>query len=406
MRISQSGSLGVYVHIPFCRSKCFYCDFVSYAGLESFFPAYVEALSKEASLYEDSLVETLYVGGGTPTVLGENLLCALLDEMRSIFRLTSECEITLEANPGTITQTGLAILRGRGVNRLSLGVQGMDDKALALLGRIHTVSDVVNAVEYARHAGFENLNLDLIFGFPRQTLAQFQRSLTKALDLSPEHLSLYALSLEEHTPLAKQIQSGELPGPDSDLAAEMYEFAEDRLASEGYIHYEISNWARAPEFVSRHNIRYWQRKPYIGLGVAAHSFMNGRRFENVHSPELYIQAWSGEYCVAQQAKSPRHNPAAIAAELVDKEAAMAEVMFLGLRTAEGVLFKAFAAEFGEDLSAVYGSAITDLVGSGLLEEDSTGVRLTRRGRLLGNQVFYRFLPPVTENGQAKTAPHP
>jgi oxygen-independent coproporphyrinogen-3 oxidase len=186
----------------------------------------------------------------------------------------------------------------------------------------------------------------------------------------------------------------------------MYEFAEDRLGSEGYIHYEISNWARAPEFVSRHNIRYWQRKPYIGLGVAAHSFMNGRRFENVHSPELYIQAWSGEYCVAQQAKSPRHNPAAIAAELVDKEAAMAEVMFLGLRTAEGVLFKAFAAEFGEDLSAVYGSAITDLVEGGLLEEDSTGVRLTRRGRLLGNQVFYRFLPPVTENGQAKTAPQP
>ncbi|HIC94723.1 MAG TPA: radical SAM family heme chaperone HemW, partial [Anaerolineae bacterium] len=235
-------AVSLYIHIPFCRAKCAYCDFNSYAGLEHLFAPYVRALAREIELARGWHLQarTIYLGGGTPTVLPLDLLGEILAACRRAFRVPEGAEVTVEANPGTVDGDYLAGLLGLGVNRLSLGVQSFDDGELRLLGRIHTAREAVEACHLAREAGFDNLNLDLLYGIPRQTLAGWRETLRRAFDLRPDHLSLYALTLEEHTPLARRIAEGEVPAPDDDLAAEMYVLAEEMLAEAGYVHYEIS----------------------------------------------------------------------------------------------------------------------------------------------------------------------
>lgn len=375
-------SLSVYIHIPFCHARCAYCDFSTYAGLESLLPEYVAALCQEigmvGSRWGGSTLATVYFGGGTPSLMTPEMVERILDALSLAFHILPSAEITLEANPGTVDIHKLRQLHRLGVNRLSLGAQSAHDDELRLLGRIHTWREAVTAAEAARQAGFENLNLDFIFGLPGQTLARWQETLEAALSIAPEHLSLYALTVEEGTPLWEQIELGLVPAPDDDLAAAMYEYAEERLAAAGYRHYEISNWAREGYFC-KHNLTYWHNEPWLGLGAGAHSWLEGKRWANLPHPEQYIRALGrGESPVAE-------------CEQIEPATEMGETMMLWLRLAEGADALRFQERFGVELEAVFGQALAMLRESGLLEWDGCVARLTPRGRLLGNQVFLQFV---------------
>lgn len=386
--------VAVYVHIPFCRARCAYCDFNTYAGLDDLIPAYVAAVCREIAAagrrWGRLAVPTVYFGGGTPSLLPLDLLANILHTSRITFHVLRDAEVTLEANPGTVTLAYLRRLRALGFNRLSLGAQSARADELRLLGRIHTWQDVVEAVAWAREAGFANLNLDLIFGLPKQSLAHWRETLEAALALAPEHLSLYSLTIEEGTSLAGRIAAGDLSAPDDDLAAEMYEEAESRLAEDGFEHYEISNWARLSQQVGesvsrrsslqcRHNLVYWHNEPWLGFGAGAHSWMEGRRWANVRHPREYIAALeAGRSPVAEVEESERRTE-------------MGETMMLGLRLTEGVSDVRFRARFGVGLEEVFGRELAELRDLGLLEWDGNVARLTARGRLLGNQVFARFV---------------
>jgi len=395
--------VALYVHVPFCQARCAYCDFNTYAGLERLIPAYVAALCREieeaGQQWGHLAVPTIYFGGGTPSLLPSELLSTLFDTLRLTFHVSDDAEITLEANPGTVSAERLNRLRTLGVNRLSLGVQAAHDDELHLLGRIHSWAQAVETVAVARAAGFDNLNLDFIYGLPGQALARWQETLEAALALGPEHLSLYCLGVEEGTPLEKRIAAGELPPPDDDLAAEMYTWAEERLAEAGYFHYEISNWARAdpegrhwwPEhmtsatseavspFVCRHNLTYWRNEPWLGLGAGAHSWLNGRRWANVRHPQDFVAA-------LEQGRTP-----VAESEPIDHRLEMGETMMLGLRLAEGVDNNRFHTRLGIALETAFGEELAQLRDLGLLDWDGHVARLTARGRLLGNQVFMRFV---------------
>jgi oxygen-independent coproporphyrinogen-3 oxidase len=407
--------VALYVHVPFCRARCTYCDFNTYAGLESLMPAYVAAVCREIKTMGEQwgrlTLPAVYFGGGTPSIMPLDLLAELLQVARFTFHVSDDAEISLEANPGTVNAKGLHGLQKLGINRLSLGVQSAHDDELGLLGRIHTWAQAVETVGVARISGFDNLNLDFIFGLPGQTLARWRETLEAALSLEPEHLSLYALSVEEGTPLERQIVGGQLQAPSEDLAADMYELAEETLAEAGFFHYEISNWARAnskpqspspkaqrwwpkpetgnlePEtrsaeispYVSRHNLTYWRNEPWLGVGAGAHSWLDRRRWANVRQPREYIAALE------------RDNAPVAEVEAIDRRLEMRETMMLGLRLAEGVDDARFRARFGVGLEAVFGEELIQLQGLGLLERDRHVARLTARGRVLGNQVFARFV---------------
>jgi len=380
--VLETDGFALYIHIPFCRSRCAYCDFNTTAGLDELMPAYVEAVCAEVGQVgkdASGQVGSVYVGGGTPSLLPIGLLEQLLHVSRRTFPVSPAAEVTLEANPGTVDEAYLRRLRALGVNRLSLGVQSAHDDELRLLGRIHSRAEALAAVRAARAAGFDNLSLDFLYGLPGQTLARWRETLSAALALQPEHLSLYALTVEDDTPLATQIAVGQLPPPDPDRAAEMYELAETTLAAAGFEHYEISNWAR-PGYACRHNLVYWRNEPWLGVGAGAASWWGGRRWSHVRHPTDYI------------ARVQAGLPAVEESEDIPPRLEMGETMMLGLRLAEGVSDARFRARFDQGLEATFGSELAALRDLGLLEWDGQVARLTARGRLLGNQVFQQFLP--------------
>ncbi len=395
-RTEMSECRSIYVHIPFCRSKCAYCDFNSYARQARLIPSYVDALLREAAFWAETGavggVDTLYVGGGTPSLLPGEAAERLLAGLRRLFTVAGDAEITFEANPESAAADHLRALRGIGVNRLSLGVQSFDDGELRLLGRIHDVATAETAFRAAREAGFESVNLDLIFGLPGQALSGWQQSLEKAVELSPEHLSLYALTLEEGTPLARRVAKGECAEPDDDEQAEMYAWSSGRLAVAGYEQYEISNWARSGHRC-RHNLTYWRCEPYLGLGAGAHSYLSEWRFANVKSPRRYVSAIErvGAYAVDSMG-GPAKLPQVESAERLDAATALADAIILGLRLNDGVSLAAVGRRFGVDVGERYRGEIAYLTDVGLLEAVDGRTRLTARGRLLGNEVFQRFLP--------------
>ena len=381
---------GIYIHIPFCRAKCFYCDFNSYAGMEETFEPYVEALTREMAAVAREVgpvrAKTVYIGGGTPTVLPIALMEQIITACQENFPWQANVEVTVEANPGTVNGLYLRELLSLGVSRLSLGAQSFHDDELALLGRIHRAEEITVAVEEARQAGFHNINLDLIYGLPGQALEKWHSNLKKAIALEPEHISLYALTLEDHTPLAKRIARGELPPLNDDAAADMYILAEEMLAQAGYCHYEISNWAK-PGFECQHNLRYWHNLSYLGFGAGAHSYWRNQRWYNFSHPIDYIRCLKGA-----SSSSGFPSPAAEGGESIGSDREVAETMMLGLRLVEeGVRFADFTARFGKPLDRIYGQEIRELTELGLLEVYSEGIRLTPRGRLLGNEVFEKFV---------------
>ncbi len=389
-------STSLYLHVPFCTHRCGYCDFNTYAGLEDLIPSYVDALIAEARYFAASAgerlpVHTIFFGGGTPSLMPVTKIEQILGALHESYALAADVEISLEANPGTLSLDYLRGLRQAGVNRLSLGVQSASPQELTVLERQHDFDDVIQSVKWARQAGFDNLNLDWIFGLPGQTLASWQRNIELAVGLNPEHLSLYALSIEHGTPFNNLSARGLLHLPDPDLAADMYEFADQRLADAGYVQYEISNWARpaadGQPLACRHNLQYWRNQPYVGLGAGAHGFVAGHRTANVLAPAAYIQRMKA----SKAGEFPR-TPATATAERVDAPREMGETMMMGLRLVrEGVSPAGFARRFGAALENVYGPQITQLKQRGLLENAANSLRLTEHGRLLGNQVFMEFV---------------
>lgn len=381
--------MALYLHIPFCQARCSYCDFNTYVGLDHLYQPYVSALIQEGRLLAQQYsqpVGSLFLGGGTPTVLPIELLRQVLTTCFEIFVIQDSAEITSEANPGTVSLDYLQALRGLGVNRLSLGAQSFDGGELAMLERIHDVQHVGLTFERARAAGFDNLNLDLIYGLPGQTLTSWMHTLECALGLAPEHVSLYCLTLEEGTPMRDRVLVGRLPAPDPDLAADMYESAAECLASKGYRQYEISNWS-LPGYECAHNLTYWRNRPYLGLGAGAHSWGVGLRWWNVRPVMAYIHRLMG----ARQ--TPWPSPAAEDGERISRLLEMGETLMLGLRLVyEGVAEADFHQRFGVSLEETYGDVIHELTGAGLLAWDQTRLCLSERGRLLGNQVFAKFLP--------------
>ncbi len=386
----------LYLHIPFCRQRCYYCDFNTYAGMEHWMPQYTAALCKEietvAGLAGERLpVHTLFFGGGTPSLLGIPLLEKILGSIADHFHLQPGLEASLEANPGTVSLDYLKSLRNLGINRLSLGMQSANPQELALLGRIHDTPEVIQAVKWARQAGFDNLNLDLIFGLPFQTKEMWQKSVELALLMKPEHLSLYSLTIEEGTLFHRWSQRGVIPLPDDDLAAELYEWAGERLERAGFHQYEISNWARNDReghlLACRHNLQYWRTLPYLGFGAGAHGFAGGVRTANVPGIPAYISL-----CEKGEIREFPAGPAVAQQNPIDTQTEMMETMMVGLRLVdEGISLSGFEDRFHRPLEEVFGKQITKLTGQGLLEKVDGRVRLTKRGRLLGNRVFIEFV---------------
>lgn len=376
---------GLYVHLPFCRQKCFYCDFPSYAGQEGRMAVYVEALLGELAREGAPLraawgpPRTVYLGGGTPTALPPALMERLLAGLREFLAAAPDAlEFTCECNPGTVDAAYLSLLRAGGVNRLSLGVQTFDDALLRRIGRIHTAAQARAAVRQARAAGFRNLSLDLMYGLPGQTLAGLEMSVQQALALAPQHISIYGLQVEEGTAFARAQAAGRLALPSDEESEAMYDYMTTALPVAGYARYEISNFAR-PGFESRHNLGYWQDVPYLGVGAAAHSYLDGQRYENPRGIEEYLAA------LRESGRARREE------EPLTRATSMEEFAFLALRTARGIDRARFAARFGCELASVYADAIARMLARGFLEEDAQGVRLTPLGMKYGNWVFEAFL---------------
>ncbi len=391
--MTASEGIGLYLHIPFCTAKCGYCDFNSYAGHEHMIPSYAEILLKEAALWHTAVgerqLETVFFGGGTPSLNPAAEMRRILDGLRATYRIMPDAEVSLEANPGSLDSDYLRALRDAGFNRLSIGVQSFDDEELVTLDRIHTAQDARDAVRAARDAGFANVNVDLIYGLPDQEMRAWQRTLEEAIALGPEHLSLYALTVEEGTPLARDIARGRTPAPDADAQAEQYEWTQDRLARAGYEHYEISNWAR-PGHRCAHNLLYWRNREYLGLGAGAHSHLDGVRFSTALLPNRYMELV--DESVAEQAGGRGAMRQVVAAEQITPALAIADALILGLRLVGGVALADFTARYGQSPRGVHGAVMDEFVGYGLLEETPSHLRLTRRGRLLSNELFKRLLP--------------
>jgi oxygen-independent coproporphyrinogen III oxidase len=371
---------GVYIHIPFCRSRCSYCDFATDVWrTDESVDLYVNALIREIETFENgSEADTIYFGGGTPSLLKPAQVERILKTVRTKFPVVSGSEITMEMNPATVTLETLEAYRGLGVNRASFGAQTFDDVELKRLGRKHTAADVRETIELLRRSGFENVSFDLIAGLPRQTTKDWERNLDEALKLLPEHLSLYLLEVHEGTPLAEQIRTKRQPQPDEDLAGEMYEIMIDRAAAAGYLQYEISNFSVFGR-ESRHNSKYWLCEPVYGFGVSAHSFDGRVRWSNQRDTNQYVG-------LLEKGESPIVDTTPLSAEQIAGEFA-----FLNLRLTKGLDPADFASRFGFDLLDKYASDLHRLSDWGLIDVGRNFLRLTRHGMVYSNEVFSVFV---------------
>ncbi len=390
---SISDSIGIYIHIPFCVKKCPYCDFTSFTTGAIPEDEYIRALIKEMKSRkgegQNNVVETIYFGGGTPSLLSPKGVAAILEAVSKNFKISTstEPEITLEINPGTVNLEKLKGYRGAGMNRLSIGVQSLNDGLLITLGRIHNRQEAIEAYESAREAGFDNIGIDLIHSIPGESLSDWKRELNEVVLLGPEHISAYSLTIEEGTPFHCQLQKGLLALPSEETQVDMLLTAGETLEKAGYEHYEVSNFS-LPGFRSRHNQIYWKGGEYLGLGVSAHSYISGQG-SGVSGQRTRTGNCSnlGEYFRLINEKGN----AAIEEEMVTKEKAMGEAVFLGLRMLEGVNLEVFKERFGVGIETAFPIAVNELIEKGLLEMTQGHLRLTKQGLLLLNEVSVRFV---------------
>lgn len=415
--MALQGPIGLYAHIPFCETKCPYCDFNTYSGIENLIPVYVDALCREISRWGETLghpeLSTVFFGGGTPSYLPVEDISLLMDALSSSFSVSADAEITLEANPDDVSGSKAEGWLSSGFNRVSMGVQSFDDDLLSSLGRRHDAEKAIKSFQVLRESGFRNYSIDLMFGLSGQSLDQWEDSLKRALELEPLHLSLYGLQLEGGTPMEAAVRSGKMTAPDDDLAADMYQIAEESLAKSGYRHYEISNWAK-PGYESKHNLAYWENKPYLGIGPGAHSSLMGHRFADMKSPRGYMRSLgvepggsSSKLLSLKEAPIPSRQPIPTSTpqevrvmaedgpvdfiEETTDSLELAETMMMGLRLDKGVNDDTVKERFGFGLRDMFSTEIEFLAAQGLIQEDAIGIRLTSRGRLLGNEVFEKFV---------------
>lgn len=370
--------ISLYIHIPFCVRKCLYCDFPSFSGMESIFDDYVRMLCREIdetySDYRGMEVKSIFVGGGTPSVLPPALLGRISDKIFSRFDVDSKAEITIETNPGTLDAKKLAEMKSMYFNRLSMGLQAWQDRLLKKLGRIHTADEFETNFLQARDAGFKNINVDLMFALPAQSLDDWQETLEKVMKLRPEHISAYSLIIEGGTPFFDMFDRGELKETDEDTDRKMYYLAKEMLSDKGYKQYEISNFAREG-FECYHNKVYWRTEEYHGFGLGAHSYAGGVRFHNTYDMKEYLR---GEGLRLDK-------------EFLSLQEKQEEFMFMGLRMNEGVSEAEFLRRFGESMDSVYGDEIKELISEELLVKKDGRLSLTDRGVDISNSVFEKFI---------------
>jgi oxygen-independent coproporphyrinogen-3 oxidase len=430
--------LALYVHIPFCSAKCTYCDFNSYAGQDSLMAPYAEAVAQEAGLWAPHIggrqFETVFFGGGTPSILPLPEMRTIVEGMRANLDIAAAAEFSLEANPGTVDAAHLQGLRDMGFNRISFGVQSFHEDELRSLDRIHDAQEVEDAYRWARIACFDNINLDLIYGLIGQGMQGWQSNLEKALALEPEHLSLYALTLEEGTPLTRDVARGRTEGPDLDLQADMFEWSRERMTLAGYHHYEVSNWSK-PGRECRHNLVYWHNGDWLGLGAGAHSHLFNQRFADAASPSRYITLTTGNdpldrqasnsvpvtevstrgasgddivapYAVLLEARGVtdasalddvrQFMPQVTFREAADLAREMSETVILALRLREGLNMAQFRRRFGVSFESVFGGPMRETLQLGLTEQVFGRLRLRDEAVMLGDEAFLRFLPDSDE----------
>lgn len=373
--------IGIYVHIPFCVHKCFYCDFISFAGKEKLILEYVKVLQKEivkeAKEHIDCKVTTIYMGGGTPSFIDSKYIVEIIDTIKSSFQVSEDAEITIEINPGTVTKEKLQDYMKCGINRVSIGLQSTDNKLLKQIGRIHTYEQFLNTYEMVRSVGFKNINVDLMLALPNQTLEILEDSVTKIMALEPEHISVYSLILEEETKLYDLVESGKLELPDEDTERKMYWKVKNVLEQNGYNHYEISNFAKRG-FEAKHNLNCWEQKEYLGMGVAAHSYFNKTRYSNTENLEEYIEN-------INQNKNTK-----TIHEIQKQTDEQREYMLLGLRKIEGVSISKFKEKFIQNPIYIFRRELYKLTKEGLIEVDIDSIKLTNKGLDFANLVWEQF----------------
>lgn len=392
----QSSPLSVYLHIPFCSTRCSYCAFNIYTDLARLIPDYVNALRKEIRAFTAAgckrEVHTVYIGGGTPSLLTPRQFERIMESLRDAFDLSPTCEISLEANPEDLAVDYLRSLRELGFNRLSIGMQSANPEILRLFDRRHDVSAVANAVDAARKANFDNVNLDVIFASPGESLPDWAATVHAVLGFEPDHISMYGLELKGGTELRLQVDAGALPRPDDDAFADMYEFASEALAGAGYQQYEISNWRRKGK-ECRHNLQYWRNLPYLGLGAGAHGFASGYRYSTITSPQRYIDSLSDQPLTEREFPL---TPAVAKVTPVEAAGDLYDTIMMGLRlTREGINRSSFAHRFGRDFVDMFPDAVEKLTSLGMLEALADRVRLSPAGRLLSNGVIREFVTRIT-----------
>jgi oxygen-independent coproporphyrinogen III oxidase len=375
-------TLGLYIHFPFCIKKCNYCDFPSYDGKQSLMKAYLDALIKEIShlafVLDGYKVDTIFMGGGTPTIFSGEDIQKVLDACYLYMDIDNGAEMTIEANPGTLDDEKLYRLKRGGINRLSIGLQAWQDRHLKALGRVHTCQDFIDSIYMARKYGFKNINADIIFNLPNQTMDDWIETIEGICGLGLEHVSAYSLRVEEHTPFYSMQKQGRLLLPKEELERDMYHKGIKVLSDKGFKHYEISNFA-LPGRECRHNLIYWQNHQYIGCGSGAHSFFKGKRFANTRYPESYIQ-------LIAKGKSP-----VVFSEDIGKKTERFETVMLGLRLVDGIDKNLFKSRFNHDFEFYYADAMERLKKQGLLVEDKYRIKLTSKGLDLQNTVLMEFM---------------
>ncbi len=373
--------IGVYIHIPFCKQKCIYCDFVSFAGIENMQEKYFKALRKEIENWKeknnDTEIETIYIGGGTPSYVESKEIVKTLKLLNCDIKNIST---TIEVNPGTVTKEKLEDYINAGIDRLSIGLQSTKDELLKEIGRIHKYEDFLKTYNLARKVGFKNINVDLMIGLPNQRVEDIKNSLQEVVKLKPEHISVYSLIIEEHTPIERLINEGKLILPDEELERNMYWYVKDFLELNGYKHYEISNFAR-PGFESKHNLDCWNQKEYIGFGLAAHSYIDGVRFCNTTNLHEYIN-------LSNEIEFEKRY---IIQETQNKEDMMKEYMMLGLRKIDGILISKFEEKFDENPIMIFKNELNKLVNEGLIVIDGDVIKISNKGLDLANLVWEEFV---------------
>ena len=386
-------NVGLYIHIPFCKQKCQYCDFKSYAGKEKFIDTYIRwlefelkgvgegnRLDYENNLDDLAVVKSIYIGGGTPSFIDGKYIEETLSIANEYYTVDDNAEITIEVNPGTVDKDKFETYLRSGINRISIGLQSTHNRLLKELGRIHTYQDFLNTYNLARNVGFKNINVDLMLGLPNQSLQDLEESLKEIIKLNPEHISVYSLIIEEGTPFYDKLEMNEIVLPDDELERKMYWVTKKELENAGYIHYEISNFAK-PGFESKHNLSCWNQEEYIGFGVAAHSYTNDVRYSNIDSIEEYIKNYEED----------NETDNFVFHEKQTKISKMKEFMMLGLRKIQGIRIQDFKNKFGENPIYLYRKELEKLVNEGLLERDGDVIKLTNKGIDLANLVWEEFV---------------